>query len=121
LSVPLSRRHRPDWIPQRQARVVAASELAGELLANASVDGLTFSRGEPMLQAGGLAALARAVRDVTIICFTGYQLARLRQRPPAPRVGGLLTQVDVLIDGQPSNVSTNGSPAPKPVTTGFTG
>ncbi|NUT52420.1 MAG: radical SAM protein [Saccharothrix sp.] len=93
----------PDWIPDRPARVVGVRELAAELLADPDVDGLTFSGGEPMAQAAGLAALARAVRaerDVSLICFTGYRLPRLRARPPAPGVAELLAEVDVLIDGQ---------------------
>lgn len=92
----------PEWIPDRPARLVDVPTLAGELLADPSVDGLTFSGGEPMAQAAGLAALARevrAVRDVSLICFTGYTLARLRSRPPGPGVADLLAEVDVLIDG----------------------
>jgi anaerobic ribonucleoside-triphosphate reductase activating protein len=92
----------PEWIPVRQAREVAPSDLADELLADPGVTGLTFSGGEPMAQAGELAEVARAVRrkrDMSLICFTGYRLAVLRARPPAPGVADLLGQVDVLIDG----------------------
>lgn len=92
----------PDWIPRRTARLVAPEELAAELLADPAVSGLTLSGGEPMLQAGALAAMvraARAQRDVTVICFTGHTLAELRESPPGRGVTGLLEQVDVLIDG----------------------
>ena len=92
----------PDWIPRREARLVAPEELAAELLADPAVSGLTLSGGEPMLQAGALAATvraARAKRDVTVICFTGYTLGELRKRPPDHEVADLLEQVDVLIDG----------------------
>jgi anaerobic ribonucleoside-triphosphate reductase activating protein len=92
----------PEWIPDRPARQVDVPALARELLADPAVDGLTFSGGEPMAQAAGLAALARevrAVRDVSLVCFTGYTLARLRSRPPGPGVAELLGEVDVLIDG----------------------
>jgi anaerobic ribonucleoside-triphosphate reductase activating protein len=93
----------PEWIPDRPARLVDVRELAAELLADPDVDGLTFSGGEPMAQAAGLARLARAVRaerDVSVICFTGYTEARLRSRPPSAGVAELLAEVDVLIDGQ---------------------
>lgn len=93
----------PDWIPQRPARLMTAPELVGELLADPAVDGLTFSGGEPMLQAAALAEvarLARTVRDVSLISFTGYQLAGLRKRHSSPGVAALLAEVDVLIDGQ---------------------
>jgi anaerobic ribonucleoside-triphosphate reductase activating protein len=92
-----------DWIPFRPARRAEPRELAEELLADPRVDGLTFSGGEPMEQAAGLtevARLAREMRDVSVICFTGYRLDRLRTRPPSPGVPELLGEVDVLIDGR---------------------
>jgi anaerobic ribonucleoside-triphosphate reductase activating protein len=93
----------PDWIPFREARSVTPANLAAELLANPEVTGLTFSGGEPMAQAAGLAAVisaARRERPLTLICFTGYRLAELRSRPPGPGVADLLAQTDVLIDGR---------------------
>ncbi|MCM2430832.1 4Fe-4S single cluster domain-containing protein [Streptomyces sp. RKAG337] len=93
----------PDWIPFHEARRATPWELAAELLADPRVTGLTFSGGEPMEQAAGLAEvvrLAREVRDVSLICFTGYRLPALRARPPSPGVPDLLAAVDVLIDGR---------------------
>lgn len=93
----------PDWIPMERARSVEPADLVSELLSDPGVQGLTFSGGEPMLQARELAAvarLARSVRDVSVLCFTGYRLERLRSRPPAPETADLLAELDVLIDGQ---------------------
>jgi anaerobic ribonucleoside-triphosphate reductase activating protein len=90
----------PDWIPDRPARAMTPEELAAELLANPDVTGLTFSGGEPMEQAAGLAEvarLARAERDVTVLCFTGHRLETLAGRTGP---GALLAQVDVLVDGR---------------------
>lgn len=87
--------------PAGGARTMTPAELAAELLANPDVTGLTFSGGEPMAQAAGLAqviAIARRRRDLTLICFTGYRLAALTSRP-GPGVRDLLAQTDVLIDG----------------------
>ncbi len=93
----------PEWIPDRPARSVAPAELAAELLADPAVTGLTFSGGEPMAQAAGLAEVARTARrdrsGLTLVCFTGYRLERLRSRPPNDGVAALLAEVDVLIDG----------------------
>lgn len=92
----------PDWIPIRPARLVRPEDLIDELLADPDVTGLTFSGGEPMLQAAGLAQvarLARSKRDLNIICFTGFIRAQLEAVPPGPGVVDLLDQVDVLIDG----------------------
>lgn len=92
----------PEWIPQRPARETLPADLAAELLTNLGVTGFTFSGGEPMAQAAGLAEvirIARRQRDVTLVCFTGYRLAQLRAAPPNPGVAELLAQTDVLIDG----------------------
>jgi anaerobic ribonucleoside-triphosphate reductase activating protein len=66
------------------------------------ISGLTFSGGEPMEQAAGLAELARLARqgkDLNLICFTGYRYERLLKRPPNSGVPELLAQIDVLVDG----------------------
>jgi anaerobic ribonucleoside-triphosphate reductase activating protein len=92
----------PEWIPYRIANLVSPEFLAEKLLANPAIEGLTFSGGEPMLQAAGLAMLAqiaRKKRDISIICYTGFTLEQLQQNPPGPGVSGLLSEVDVLIDG----------------------
>ncbi len=92
----------PDWIPLQPARLIKVEALADELLANPAVTVLTFSGGEPMLQAAGLSRLARLVRsrrELNIICFTGFTLSLLKHIPPGPGVDDLLEQVDVLIDG----------------------
>jgi anaerobic ribonucleoside-triphosphate reductase activating protein len=67
-----------------------------------AIDGLTFSGGEPMQQAEGLAQvaqLARRRKELDLICFTGYRYEQLLKNPPNPGVAKLLYEVDVLIDG----------------------
>jgi anaerobic ribonucleoside-triphosphate reductase activating protein len=92
----------PGWIPIRPARLARPEDIVAELLENPQVTGLTFSGGEPMLQAAALtrlAILARARRDLNIICFTGFNreyLERSALKEPALQ---LLGQIDVLIDG----------------------
>lgn len=93
----------PDWIPVHGGREMCPAELAAQMLSDPLVTGFTFSGGEPMSQAAGLAeviAIARRRRDLTLICFTGYRLAELRIRPPGRGVQDLLAQTDVLIDGR---------------------
>ncbi|WP_232835928.1 4Fe-4S single cluster domain-containing protein [Actinocorallia populi] len=90
----------PEWIPQRPARRITPRELAAELLRDEAVTGLTFSGGEPMAQAEGLAEtarLARRERDLTLICFTGFRREELDGRAGAAE---LLAETDVLIDGR---------------------
>lgn len=77
---------------------MAPDALAGELLADDAVTGLTISGGEPMLQAPALAELVRAARrnrNVDVICYTGFTLDKLTRSHRE-----LLDQVDVLIDGR---------------------
>lgn len=91
----------PGWIPFVPALNLIPLEIV-EKLDLESIRGLTFSGGEPMEQAAGLAALARLARqkkDIDLICFTGYRYERLLKNPPNAGVPELLSEVDVLIDG----------------------
>jgi anaerobic ribonucleoside-triphosphate reductase activating protein len=89
----------PQWIPVEGGRDVPVAELAATI-AESAVDGLTLSGGEPFAQAAALARLVELVRerrDMSVMCYTGYQLERLRQR--GGPVADLLSQVDLLVDG----------------------
>lgn len=91
----------PEWIPFVPAMKLTPEEILEKLDLDA-ISGLTFSGGEPMEQAAGLAALARLARqkkDLDIICFTGYRYERLVKNPPNHGVATLLEEVDILIDG----------------------
>ena len=93
----------PDWIPYRSDQLRTPADLAAECLARPEITGLTFSGGEPMLQAAGLAEVITRVRrhqDLSLLCFTGFTLERLRTAPPGPGVAQLLDEIDVLIDGR---------------------
>ena len=91
----------PQWIPFVPALSLTPLEILDQLDLE-SIGGLTFSGGEPMEQAAGLAALARLARqkkDLDLICFTGYRYERLLKNPPNAGVSERLREVDVLIDG----------------------
>lgn len=91
----------PGWIPFVPATLMTPEQILGELDLD-RISGLTFSGGEPMEQAAGLAALARLARrkkDLDLLCFTGYRYERLLHNPPNTGVPELLAEVDVLIDG----------------------
>jgi anaerobic ribonucleoside-triphosphate reductase activating protein len=79
-------------------------EVLAKMLENPSITGLTLSGGEPMLQARSLANLCRAVRrqkepDFNILCFTGYSLRQLQQKPLESGCKELLDEIDTLIAG----------------------
>lgn len=80
---------------------VAIDDLITLITGSNSQEGVTFSGGEPMGQAGALLCLvekARAVRNIGIVCYTGYQLEYLQQHGDKHQKK-LLAQVDLLIDG----------------------
>ena len=91
----------PKWIPFVPAMKLRPEEVLEKLDLD-SITGMTFSGGEPMEQAAGLAMLAHLARqkkDLNLICFTGYRHERLLKNPPNAGVTELLAQVDVLVDG----------------------
>jgi anaerobic ribonucleoside-triphosphate reductase activating protein len=91
----------PEWIPFVPAMQLAPEEILERINLD-SITGLTFSGGEPMTQAGGLATFARLARqkkELDLICFTGYRYERLLKHPPNEGVHELLAEIDVLIDG----------------------
>jgi anaerobic ribonucleoside-triphosphate reductase activating protein len=91
----------PDWISFVPATFMTPEQIL-EGLDLEQISGLTFSGGEPMEQAAGLAKLVRLARqkkDLDLICFTGYRYEQLLKNPPNVGVPELLAEIDVLIDG----------------------
>jgi anaerobic ribonucleoside-triphosphate reductase activating protein len=92
----------PEWIPQKQATLVEPIQLADYILSVPGIEGVTISGGEPMLQATALNELftyLRQHRDISIMCFTGFTLEELQGKLD-PAINQILTNIDVLIDGQ---------------------
>jgi anaerobic ribonucleoside-triphosphate reductase activating protein len=92
-----------EWIPMQIARLVSPEELVEELIRNSPVNGVTISGGEPMLQAAGLSEflrLGRLIRDLTVVCFTGFEIEELQAKTSLPGVAEFLDKIDVLIDGK---------------------
>jgi len=64
------------------------------------IRGITFSGGEPFLQAGELAQIAIEAKRIgwDVCTFTGYTLEELQEREDSD-IKALLNQTDFLIDG----------------------
>ncbi len=94
----------PEWRTFEERLLLTPEQAISRLLSVPEITGITFSGGEPMLQAGALAETARLARKanprLTVICFTGYTLQQLLRLKHLPGITDLLGQVDVLIDGQ---------------------
>ncbi|MEH7108862.1 anaerobic ribonucleoside-triphosphate reductase activating protein [Bacillus sp. JJ1764] len=74
------------------------AEIFQEVMKNELTD-ITFSGGEPFLQAREIAVLARKLKQEgkNIWCFTGYRYEELIQEPDHV---SLLEQIDILVDGR---------------------
>lgn len=82
-------------------QLVSVEELAERILREPANQGVTFSGGEPFLQATALAVLAKQIKaaGLSVMSFTGFTLGELRS-PTAPTgAADLLEQLDILIDG----------------------
>lgn len=93
----------PEWIPLRANKLVEPERLAATILEADGHDGVTFSGGDPMVQARGLVelwdALAVARPDWTLIVFSGYRRGEiLATGTEAQRA--LLDRTDAFIDGR---------------------
>ena len=88
------------FLPLVDRHLVSIDEMAERILAVDDIEGVTYSGGEPMLQARGLTLLSRRLRlaGLSVFCYTGLELSSLRQ-PGDPWVSSLLDSVDVLVDG----------------------
>lgn len=92
--------YNPDFLPMKRGTMIHASEIVRVVSALPGIEGITFSGGEPMLQADALSAIAAALQDqgLTVTCFTGRQIEELRATGDDD-VERFLEQVDLLIDG----------------------
>lgn len=90
----------PEMHPWVARHGLAVDQLAQKLLRQPGLEGVTYTGGEPLLQAIPLVALSERLRSggLSIVCYTGYTLEEL-QRSSNPMVARLLAAVDILIDG----------------------
>lgn len=88
----------PDtWLFQRRM-LRAVDLLVAEILAADGIEGVTFTGGEPFMQAHALAEVGRAVRraGLSVFVFTGYDLEEL----VSEAAHDLLSVIDVLVTGR---------------------
>ncbi len=81
--------------------LISPHDLAQKILSVPGLEGLTISGGEPFLQAESILKLVRLIRTnspLSIICYTGFKLADLKQMKD-PAVQEIISDIDVLIDG----------------------
>ncbi len=92
--------HNPETWDPAGGREVPLEELEALLAADPLLQGLTLSGGEPFLQAGDCASLARRARrrGLDVWTYTGYRYEDLAEAGRADWEA-LLAATDVLVDG----------------------
>lgn len=92
--------HNPQTWDFRENMNVDVGEILARYDEDPLLEGVTFSGGEPMAQAGALSVLARAIRERggDVWCYTGYTYEELVASSD-PDIDALLEEVDVLVDG----------------------
>lgn len=93
----------PQFLPLKASTMMPAWAVVKQLReaqATHGIEGVTFLGGEPMLQAVGLAAVAREaqVLGLSVMVFTGYTMEELEQLQ-LPGARALIAATDVLVDG----------------------
>ncbi|MGL5512526.1 MAG: 4Fe-4S single cluster domain-containing protein, partial [Sporomusa sp.] len=83
-----------------ERQIITVDQLACRILSLQGIEGVTFSGGEPFIQAAALATLAEllVVEGLNIVTFTGYRYEELKQGG-AVDVNRLLAATDLLVAG----------------------
>lgn len=99
----------PDMLKVKKRNLVSPEVLAKRILALKNIEGVTFSGGEPFLQAEALGILGEKIvkKGLTIVVFTGYSWEELKNSLN-PSWQRLLAVADLLaagpyIEDRPSN------------------
>lgn len=92
--------HNPQTQPLEGGEETTIEAILAEIDANPLLDGVTFSGGEPFLQAAALAELAREIkkRDLNLAAYTGYLWEELIAANDSAW-NALLAELDVVVDG----------------------
>jgi len=92
--------HNEAALPMDGGKLYDPQEIMDIIRKNPMLSGVTFSGGEPMLQAKALLPLARMIKDtgLDLAVYTGYTFEELIEQNDAA-VMELLSYADTLIDG----------------------
>lgn len=94
--------HNPETHPEAGGSAYSLEEIVHQYKENPLLSGITFSGGEPFLQAGPLARLGALIRSLggNIVTYTGYTLGRLLELARrSADIAALLLVTDLLVDG----------------------
>lgn len=92
--------HNPESLPMEGGRLCRTEDLFERIRKNPILTGVTFSGGEPLIQAAALLPLAKMIRQekLDLAIYTGYLFEEILAHSD-PHVLSLLSLADILIDG----------------------
>lgn len=93
--------HNPQTHPFKGGKKISATKVIKEIAESPLIFGVTFSGGEPFMQAKTLIPIARFVKaqGLEMACYTGFLFEELLSGK-VPFARELLSYLDILIDGK---------------------
>lgn len=94
--------HNPETHDPAGGREAAAADLLAQIRAARGIDGVTFSGGEPFVQAAALAGLAEGIRalGLDLVLYSGFTFEELlRKSSSDEQISRLLRAGTLLVDG----------------------
>lgn len=87
-------------LPLEKRAEVPVRRIADKVLSDPDIEGVTYTGGEPMLQAAALAELSELIRagGLSVFIYTGYTIEELRSWREHC-IDRLLALTDILVDG----------------------
>lgn len=90
----------PDTHSLTDGKSISLSTITSQIFAQPQIEGITFSGGEPLLQAPAMLQLARNIRNstpLTMLLFTGFTWEEIQSNPQAAE---LVSYMDIVIAGR---------------------
>lgn len=85
----------------KKNKLMNVNKIIKEIKSTKGIEGVTYTGGEPMLQAKGLFYLSKKLKELglSIVCYTGYTMEELKEKKDK-WIDNLLKLVDILITGR---------------------
>lgn len=93
--------HNPQTHPFKGGKKISIKKIIKEIDSNPLLYGVTFSGGEPFIQAKALLPVAKHIKEknLELACYTGFLFEHLNSNQ-LPFAQELLKYIDILIDGK---------------------